>query len=200
MKKIEDSDIENIRVMLDAGLSTERICKITSVSASTVSRIRGGYYDTNKKENGDSSASLELFDKLSDVEACLNKNGAYVGEAVYLAVDKLKDIQEQMEKLLSYVSYLAKQESLRQEREADRKEQKMIGLKKWSEILLRVRRTGDQTTYAYLKDSTARWDGETLMIDCKQPDRDYLSRNKSVVERIKNQAQLVLGVPVNLKW
>lgn len=195
-KKLEKKDIENVKLMIDAGFSTEKICELAQTSRTTVSRVRSGHYD----EKGEESFSDDFSEAIGQMEECLNKNSAYIGEAVYLVADRMKAIQSQLDDIASYVKYLAKQESIRQEKEQSQASSKPVVTGKWSEILNRVKKYGDQLTYTYLKGTTARWDGETLMIDCKQPDRDYLSRNKDAVDKIKAQAQLVLGVPVTVKW
>lgn len=191
-KKLESKDIENVKAMLEAGLSRDKITDITGFSISTIYRIEAGNYDqVNAVTPND-----------YDVEALVNKNCAYIGEAVYVAVHELKKMQEQLEEISSAVKYLAKQESLRQELKEGKKKvvSAVLTDDKWKEILKRVGHYGDQLTVTYLKESSARWDGSILLIDCKQPDRDYLSRNKDAVNRIKVQAQYVLGVPVTVKW
>ena len=191
-KKLESKDVENVKAMLEAGLTREKIAEITGFCITTVYRIEAGNYDQvdAKAPNG------------YDVEALVNKNCAYIGEAIYFAVDELKKMREQIEEISSAVKYLAKQESLRQELKAGEKKVVSAVLTdgKWKEILKRVGHFWDQLTVTYLKESSARWDGSILLIDCKQPDRDYLSRNKDAVNRIKVQAQYVLGVPVTVKW
>lgn len=190
---MEQKAIENIKAMLEAGMSREKIADIAGVSVASVYRIENGHYD-----QPDMTAPAPGY----DVEALVNKNCAYIGEAVYVAVDELKKMNEHLETISSAVMYLAKQESLRQElKEGEKKVVSAVLTDgKWNEILARVRRFGDQLTATYLKESSARWDGSILLIDCKQPDRDYLSRNKDAVNRIKVQAQYVLGVPVTVKW
>lgn len=192
-KKLEQKDIENIKAMLEAGLSRDKIADIANVSLASVYRIENGHYDQQNAAAPDPGY---------DIEELVNKNCAYIGEAVYVAVDELKKMNEHLETISSAVMYLAKQESLRQElREGEKKSvSAVLTDTKWAEILHRVGKLGDQLTATYLKESSARWDGSILLIDCKQPDRDYLSRNKDAVQRLKTQAQHVLGVPVTVKW
>lgn len=217
--------LRKVKSWMEKGLNNKDITEITGFSESVVSNIRSGFYDDNfdvtnmpdemyvakcpKKRRGvkkdaqdaiqrDDQATNEIFKEALD--ALMGEVGL-MSAKLDAQTELLRELVDEV-KAISTVNAMQAMGASKPTVTDAKAEQKNMPVTcfKWPEILRRVKKYGGDLTPMYLKNTTATWDGLHLTIECKQPEKDYLSRNPNEVDRIMQQAKLVLGTPVEVKW
>lgn len=208
-KPVEKSDVQNIKMLLSKNVEIKDICNITGWSYTTVTKVKDGFYDYCMNSSDcktDLMAAIEVVSQRADeiqndmaelkelLDMKLDKK--YVADNFNWILSGLESLDKKMEMLLAKIDKPSEVETSKNSCEGIFPPEQCS---RWSEILSRVKKI-DNVAYYHLKKSTAVYDGVTLTIQCNEDAKKYLDRNAGSVKTIKNNAQLVLNMPVACKW
>lgn len=223
-KFVTVGSLKKIKSWIEKGLNNADIAQITGCSKTTIRSIRNGMYSeyditgvpdsayvvgcqkkkptvkkgAQAKTMRDAQATNEI--SKDALEGLMNEVGL-MSAKLDAQTELLRELVDEV-KAISTVNAMQAMGASKPTATDAKAEQKNMPVTcfKWPEILRRVKKYGGDLTPMYLKNTTATWDGLHLTIECKQPEKDYLSRNPNEVDRIMQQAKLVLGTPVEVKW
>lgn len=207
-KIVEKPDVQNIKMLLSKNVEIKDICNITGWSCTTVTKVRDGYYDHILQPAQKKNELMEMVKAISQrVDEMQNDmfelketvDNKYIADSFNRINSALQSLDKKIEMILARSDKTAEitipQTTYNGNNGIFPPEQ----CSRWGEILSRVKKI-DNVAYYHLRKSTAVYDGVTLTIQCSEDAKKYLDRNAGSVKTIKNNAQLVLNMPVACKW